>query len=193
MRKKKLLFNGDEVGEIESNDDFESEIEQVQKLLEAKGFNKQVSETDMIHGQANSFAEVANEIYNQHLNISPFHASSAAPFVVNAVFSIELYLKTMRSHYGEKVRGHNLTSLYNGLRKEAKNILLHAAEDVRPHYDLEPGLSIIETFGDLSRSFEQWRYLYENNGLSISIQPVRFAMHVCHEACCRIAKRKVNP
>ncbi|MFL6621566.1 MAG: hypothetical protein ACJ8NR_02955, partial [Sulfurifustis sp.] len=68
---------------------------------------------------------------------SPFKGSSVSPFIVNAVLSIELYLKAIHSAYGKEIRGHHLENLYQQLPDEAKKIVGASAADIRPRYKLE--------------------------------------------------------
>ena len=37
-----------------------------------------------------------------------------------------------------------------------------------------------------NKAFEQWRYLYEYDGIGTELQSIRYTMHVSHEACCRV-------
>lgn len=190
MAKKEVILNGIVVGEVEATGNIERDLQAIRALLKEKGLHKEVSENDAMYGQANSFAETANNIYGKDLKHSPYKGSSSAPFVVNATFSIEIYLKTIHHAYGHKVRGHNLENIFKSLPKEAKKIVTDSAIDVRPRYILETGVNIESSLQSLSKSFEQWRYLYEHNKLTIEIQSIRYAMHVLHEACCRVRELK---
>jgi len=190
MKKQKIIFNGVEIGEFEATGDLKKDAETVEKYLKKKGLYREISEPDSIHGQANSFAEVANNIYTKYLSKSPYYGPSIAPFVVNATFSIELYLKCMHRYYGKKKRGHNLIKLFDELEKEAKDIFLQAAKGTETKYKLGKGTTIVSSLKGLSKAFQEWRYLYENNKLSTEIQSIRFTMHSCHEACCKIAEKK---
>jgi len=70
--------------------------------------------------------------------------------------------------------------------KKGKVFFNGAAEDARHLYSLEKGADIHTCLGSLSRSFEDWRYLYEQNNLSVEIQSIRYTMHTGHEACLRV-------
>jgi hypothetical protein len=186
MPKKDILFNGTLVGSYEATDDEAREAAFVQGILVGKGLIKEIQMHAQIHGQANAFAEVANEIYAKGLRVSPYKGTSAPPFVVNAIFSVELYLKAVLDFYGQKVRGHDLGALFGKLSPEGTAIFEQAASDIRPLYRLEPMSTYAGILQDLGKAFEHWRYIYENNGARVEIQAIRYAMHVSHEACCRI-------
>ncbi len=113
---------------------------------------------------------------------------STPPFVVNATFSVELYLKAVLDVYGLKVWGHDLGKLFDKLPGEARKVFEQAAIDISPLYKLEPGSNYASILGSLGKAFEQWRYIYENNGMRVEVQAIRYAMHTSHEACCRIRK-----
>ena len=187
MAKKDILLDGIVVGSLEATGDPLKDAETVQDFLKERGLHKEVSINDAMYRQANSFAELANSIYKKDLQKSPYKGSSVSPFVVNAAFSIELYLKTIHSIYGNKVKGrHHLANLYRKLPTKGKDFFNKAANDVRPRYKLEPNVDILSSLKDLSKAFEQWRYIYEFDGLSVELQSIRYTMHVAHEACSRV-------
>jgi hypothetical protein len=192
VSKKAVLLNGIVVGEVEATGDMETDLQAIQNFLKEKGLHREISTDDAMHGQANSFAEVANGLYKRDLKESPYKGSSLAPFVVNAVFSIEIYLKAIHCVFGNTIRGHNLSAIFKSLNEEGKSIFLLAAEAVRPHYMLEEGVDIIDCLNSLSTAFEDWRYLYENKKLEAEIQSIRYTMHVAFEACCRAREQKAE-
>jgi HEPN domain-containing protein len=119
-----------------------------------------------------------------------------APFVVNAAFSIEIYLKTIHEAFGNLLRGHDLYKLYDQLSEEPRDMIVSAANDVRPRYKLSGGMTIVSCIKDLNRAFENWRYLYEHERLSTEVQSIRFTMHTLFEASCRVRERRskaLNP
>jgi hypothetical protein len=144
-------------------------------------------------GQANAFAQTANLLYQRDLRKSPYKGSSMAPFVVNAAFSIEFYLKTIHEAFGNVLRGHGVFKLYNQLTEEPRGIILSAATDVRPRYKLSEEMTIVSCIKDLNRAFENWRYLYEHERLLTEIQSIRFTMHTLFEASCRVRESSSQP
>lgn len=192
MVTKDILLNGVIVGSHESTGDTDKDIEAVREFLKKNGLHKVVTVNDAMYGQANAFAGLANDIYERDLQKSPYKGSSGAPFIVNATFSIELYLKTIHDVYGNKIKGHHLAKLYQGMPQKGKEQFLGAANDVRHHYCLEAGSDIHSCLDALSKAFEQWRYLYEHDRMGTELQSIRYAMHVSHEACCRVRESVKN-
>ncbi|EIW90557.1 hypothetical protein AGRI_01770 [Alishewanella agri BL06] len=185
MLKKDILLNGVVVGSYEATGNTLEDLKAAEKILKDKGLHAEATVNDAIYYQANSFAIIAKEIYEKDLRKSPFKGSSVSPFVVNATFSIELYLKAIHDAYG-KIRGHNLLALYKGMPKKGKDFFLTSASVVRGFYNLHEGEDILTCLDSLSQAFEKWRYVWENNGIGTEIQSIRYTMHVAHEACCRV-------
>lgn len=192
MATKDILLNGVIVGSHESTGDNEKDIEAIRGYLNKNGLLKVVTENDAMYGQANAFAMVANDLYKRDLQKSPYKGSSVAPFVVNATFSIELYLKTIHDAYGNKITGHDLAKIYKNMPQKGKKHFLSAANDIRNRYCLESGANIQSSLDALSKAFEQWRYVYEHERIGTELQAIRYTMHVSHEACCRVRESLKN-
>jgi hypothetical protein len=190
MVRKKILFNGTVVGSYEATGNVQADAAFVHEFLADKGLIKEIPRHRQIHGQANSFAEVANAIYEKGLKVSPYKGTTASPFVVNATFGIELYLKAVLDFYGVKAWGHDLANLFGKLPKDAREVFETAANDIAPLYKLSPGLTYASILKSLGKAFEQWRYIFENSGMSVEVQAIRYAMHTSHEASCRIRKEE---
>ena len=186
MVKKDILVDGIVVGSYDFTGDMKKDIEAAEAYLKAKGIHKEVSKSDAIFRQANSFAEVANHLYQTGLKKSPYKGAYISPFIVNATFSIELYLKTIHNFYSNNIKGHHLASLFKGMPKKGKEFVNSAAADVKSHFILEQGVNFPKCLESLSKSFVQWRYIYEHNEIGVELQSVRYAMHVCFEACSRV-------
>lgn len=184
-----ILLNGVVVGQYEPTGDTQKDMEFVRAFLREKGLAREITKTDATHGQADAFAALANSIYIKDLRRSPFNGRSVAPFIVNAVFSVELYLKAIHSAYGQEARGHDLVNLYQAIPEAGKVIFQQAARDMRSRYKLEPGADIDSCLESIRKAFEQWRYLYESNRMKAELQAVRYVMHVAHETCCRVRKQ----
>ncbi len=186
MTTKEILFNGVVVGTHESTGDDKKDAELVLIFLKEKGLHKPISLNDQIFRQANSFAKIANEIYDHDLKTSPYKGSSVSPFVVNAAFSIELYLKTIHNFYGNQIRGHHLSKLYENMPNNGKVHFLNAALDIRNRYELTKGSDITTCLESLSYAFENWRYVYEHQHIETELQSIRYTLHVSFEASCRV-------
>ena len=191
MTKKDILFNGIKVGSLNVTGNTLEEAKTVQRILKEKGLLKEISTHSSIYNQANCFAKVANDLYQNDLKISPLNAISIAPFIVNATFSIELYFKAIHNAYGNKIKGHHLTSLYKDMPVEGKQHFLNAANDIRNHYHLNNGVNIHTCLESLNKAFENWRYMYEYNTLSLELQSIRYLMHTAHETYCRVKENIV--
>lgn len=192
MVKKDILVDGIIVGSYDFTGDMKKDIEGAEAYLKEKGIHKEVSKNDAIFRQANSFAEVANHLYATGLKKSPYKGAYISPFIVNATFSIELYLKTIHDFYGNNIKGHHLASLFKGMPKKGKEFINNASEDAKNHYSLGPSVNFSECLESLSKSFVQWRYIYEHDEISVELQPVRYAMHVGFEACSRVRESEIK-
>jgi hypothetical protein len=184
--KKDILVNGVIVGSYDATGNDLEDIKAVDEWLKEKGIHEEGSQRDQMHGQANAFAHVANDLYKKGLSKSPFDGKCVSPFVVNATFSIELYLKTIHFSYGNKIRGHHLGALFKDMPKQGIEHYLQASEDIKHKYDLKRTTDIQECLEYISKAFEEWRYIYEYNEIGIQTSEIRFVLHVSHEASCRV-------
>ena len=181
-KRKQIVLNGIVVGEHDSTGNYDEDIIAIRAYLKERGLWNEVSVNDSMFGQANSFAETANLLYRTGLRRSPFKGSVLSPFVVNAAFSIEIYLKTIHDVYGNACRGHDLVNLYSKLNGEARRFVSDSARDVRPRYKLAERTTFSKALEALSSAFTDWRYRYEHDKLTLEIQSVRFAMNSMFEA-----------
>lgn len=186
--RKTIILNGILVGEYDSTGDTESDIEAVRQFLKDKGLQKETSPFIAALNQAISFSTASNYLYNRDLRLSPRNGASIAPFVVNAAFSIELYLKALSLKHGVALHGHVLSKLYDKLPVEAKAEIQVMAQ--RCAVDSELGLELGKTpnffayLSELDNTFIEWRYSFEKERTGIvQIQPTIFVMGVLHEAC----------
>ncbi len=109
---------------------------------------------------------------------------SLAPFVVNSVFAIELYLKTLGQLHDAPMRGHDLLKLFASLPPSAHQKLM-------PHFSSsqrKSDLSTLDDFRDtlvmMRGAFVEWRYLYETERTEeLRLEPMIFVMEVLHNAC----------
>jgi hypothetical protein len=181
---KTILLNGVAVGEVMSTGDMEQDAESVRQFLKGKGLHKEVTQFQAVLNQALAFANTSAYLYERDLRRPPRKGFSAAPFVVNASFSIELYLKALAQKHGVALRGHELTKLHKALPKRA----LEEIEAVKPRCASNRNLGEAPQFTaylkELNNAFVQWRYSYELEKTgAVRIEPTIFVMEVLHEAC----------
>lgn len=121
INKKILNYRGIDVGEVEVTGDDEVDAMAAMELLKQKGLYKEFSKVNAIFGQANAFAHTALEIHKTSLaNPGPPDFKGIAPFIVNATFATELYLKSMHAVYGHVPQGHDLLSYMEGSGRKLK-------------------------------------------------------------------------
>lgn len=181
---KTVLLNGIAVGEVVSTGDIDTDAETVRQFLKNKGLDKEVTSFQAMFNQALAFANTSAYLYERDLRRSPRKGFSAAPFVVNASFSIELYLKALAQRHGIALRGHELTKLHRSLPKKA----LEAIDAVTPRCAANRNLGEAPRFTDylkeLNNAFVEWRYCYELEKTgAVHIEPAIFVMEVLHESC----------
>lgn len=189
MPKKDILVNGIVVGSYEATGDYSVDVKTAEKIIKEKGLYKEITDNDRMFSQANSFAGIANDIYKDSFSSSPYKVNNAAPFVVNASFSIEIYLKTIHNAYGNNIKGHHLANIYKEMPKKGKEHFDNAAHDIRPKYKLDEGDNIISCLNSVSKAFEEWRYIYEKNNITVGFNCICYVMHTSFEAAYRVRSR----
>jgi hypothetical protein len=92
--------------------------------LRKRGLYHKPTVEQAIFRQAVSFASVSSLLYDRDLATVPAkNGISAVPFVVNAAFALELYLKTLGHLFGRAQRGHDLLGLFDALPPEGHEVL----------------------------------------------------------------------
>jgi hypothetical protein len=182
--RKIVLLNGVAVGEVISTGDPEKDALATQQLLKSKGLHKEPTRFQAVFSQAHSFANTSALLYERDLRRHPRNGASIVPFVVNAAFAIELYLKALAQRHGVSLRGHELVKLHKALPAKA----LAEMESVIPNCAVNRALGEEPDFGkylaNLNNSFVEWRYSYELGKTGpVHIEPAIFVMEVLHETC----------
>src|SRR5258708_7459020 len=181
---KKILLNGIEVGEYVATGDMQRDAEAAQQILIAKGLHKPISPLQAMYNQAVAFCSASSDLYGKHFTRSPFNGLAAAPFVVNAAFSIELYLKTLHAVEQHPARIHELLKLYDSLPPRLRAAVDAEATKRAPEYKLDPSVQYRAVLSQLDNAFQRWRYIYESSTLaSVDIPETIFVMRVLHEVC----------
>lgn len=181
---KAVLLNGIVVGEVMSTGNTGRDTEVIRQYLKDKGLHKELTLFQAMLNQAVAFANTSALLYERDLRRSPRRGVSAVPFVVNAAFSIELYLKALAQKHGVALRGHELVKLHKALPKKA----LVEIEEVTPRCAHKRALVETPNFSaylqSLNNTFIEWRYSYELEKTGVvHIEPTIFVMEVLHEAC----------
>lgn len=176
-----VMFCNKPVGYIKHTDDLEEGANLAKQLLIEKGLWKNIPITEKIFGQATSFANAANHIYEKDLKNISRSPQGIAPFVVNAAFSAELYLKCLKKTEGEPSQTHTLTALYKSLPNKIKDKINKHKKNLEPQYQVEQGALFKEHLKNINNAFINWRYIFEKETEHIHIATVIFVLHVLHQ------------
>jgi hypothetical protein len=181
---KTVLLNGIIVGEVTSTGDVEKDTQAVRHFLKEKGLHKDTTLFQAMFNQAVAFATTSAYLYERDLRRLPRKGVSIVPFVVNAAFSIELYLKALAQKHGLSLRGHELVKLHEALpakaRLEIESVTSRCAENRR----LGEKANFAVYLKELNNTFVDWRYCYELERTGpVEIEPTIFVMEVLHESC----------
>lgn len=180
--KKNILLNGIIVGEVNTTGNLELDTEVAYEFLSKKGLLKERTPANEIFSTACAFANTSSHIYENGLKKQSRNGTSIVPFVVNATFAIELYIKALAKKYNVTLRGHELLKLYKKLPQEAlkeiEQVIPKCADDrkiAQPNF--------VKYLNELNNAFVDWRYIFEKSKSGpIQIEPTIFVMQVLHEA-----------
>lgn len=181
---KTVVIDGIVVGQVTSTGDMARDAEAARDLLKSKGIHLEISRFQAILNQAVGFTNTSAYLYERDLRRSPFNGVSAAPFVVNAAFGIELYLKALAAKDGVLLRGHELVKLYESLPRTAQQEIDAVIPKCAASRKLGEPPRFLAYLTDLNNTFVDWRYSYEaETPMAVHIEPTIFVMQVLHEAC----------
>jgi len=189
--KKRLFANGKFVCEYDAQPTPMEEIHLCHRLLREHGIETPATtEEQAIFRQASSFSTVAAKIYASDLaGPAPRDGMVAVPFVVNAVFALELYLKAVSKLHDTSLRGHDLVDLFDKLPSSATNEIAAQLASAATSSRWKCGIATLDQFreslSEMRNAFAEWRYLHEKDpeGSSVSIPPLIFAMETLHSVC----------
>jgi hypothetical protein len=141
----------------------------------------------MIFGQAVAFTTTAAHLFNNDLlGIPARRPASFGPFVVNAAFALELYLKALNCVYGNDVgRTHDLLRLFCALPDAAKKAVEREFANAKLRPPNVQDLASFQTEIERVRhAFMDWRYLHEKKKTDqVLIPEMIFVLNVLHNAC----------
>jgi hypothetical protein len=118
------------------------------------------------------FAETAAMLYHTALK-EPDRRQPLmlVPFVVNASFACELFLKALAHRGGLELQGHNLSKLLTNLPVQERllvDLAWSAVAHIENNQAVEPLESVVK---QLSNSFVEWRYSHEKERVSTASSP----------------------
>ena len=181
---KAILLNGIVVGEVQSTGNTDQDAEAVRAFLKEKGLHKEVTPFQAVFNQAIAFANTSAHVCEKNLRRTPRNGFSPVPFVVNAAFSIELYLKALAQKHGKALRGHELVKLHLSLPTKAHLEINQVIPKCTANRVLGEQPNFTGYLQHLNDAFVKWRYSYELERTgTVHIEPTIFVMEVLHEAC----------
>ena len=178
---KTVYFENVPIGYVPDTSDMKEGARLAQELLKEKGLWKEISKAQIIYGQAQSFANTSAYLYERDLKKLPRNPQSICPFVVNATFAAEMYLKCLQEIHGEIADSHVLTALFKTLPNKIKDKINKKTKDFESQYAVNKGILFKDHLKNINHAFVQWRYVYENNADSVNIPQVILVLQVLHE------------
>ena len=169
MKKLKLIDkNGNVLKEV--NADVMDSPDELKKILEESGSDtKKKPMWKLTFDQAVCFSKVASNLYHENLKekITNIKVQYVAPFIVNATFSMELYLKSIHQKLDTKALPsvsdkHNLKRLFFSLPGRIQNDIIKSLQTCltaqgRPADDIDMG----KTIRTIANAYVDWRYLHQ--------------------------------
>lgn len=116
---------------------------------------------------AQCFAQTATLLYNTTLKERPRqNPLLIVPFVVNASFACELFLKALGHLGGVSLQGHSLSKLLAAIPVKERQRLDEAWTAVAYDVNSDVDENLVSVVNDLSNSFVEWRYSHEKERVS---------------------------
>ncbi|WP_316675007.1 hypothetical protein [uncultured Tolumonas sp.] len=178
---KTVMLDNKPVGYIKDVEDPKEAAKLAQELIKSKGLWREISKSKSIFNQAKSFAHTSAYIYEKDLKSLPRNPQSITPFVVNAAFSAEMYLKCLQEIHGQITESHVLTVLFKSLPNKVKDKINKATKQFEKQFEVEQGILFKDHLKNINNAFVNWRYIYERNYEHINVQQSIFILQVLHE------------
>jgi hypothetical protein len=178
---KTVMCDNKPIGYVKDVDDQEEAASLALELLKSKGLWRDIPKTERIYNQAQSFANTSAHIYEKDLKSLPRNPQGICPFVVNAAFSAEMYLKCLQEIHGEVTESHVLTALFKSLPNKVKDRINKICKNFESQYEVVQGVLFKDHLKNINHAFVNWRYIYEKSTESVNIQQTIFVLQVLHE------------
>lgn len=166
---KRIMVNGDCVGEIPDRGDHRQNAEAARIFLESigRGLPEITREQAMLR-QAQSFLRAANEIHARDMRGQQRNELGFVPCVVNQSFAIELYLKTLAFvRDREELKGHKLfDELWLNLSDDARGLVEAECRLLNERHNLERPFDLPTALKQMNSAFVDWRYAFEENSIA---------------------------
>ena len=190
-RGKTLNFisNGEIIGEINDRGSIIRNAREAVEILKRQGRYKEQSQAMLMFHQARSFAKISRNIHQQSLIVPPYDPSTCAPFVVNAAFACEMYLKMMLRLHDKQKNTHNLIALFKLLPNKLKDQINKITKQKEGDFRLESHL-FKDQLKTISNAFVDWRYIYEQEEASININRILLILAVLDTLACSEIKNE---
>ncbi len=180
----RIMDHGKEVGKIPDSGD---PIENAKRYIEYLKENDQYvefSNTQLMFKQARAFAKIARDIRSKSLTKPPFSQEAPAPFVVNATFACEMYLKALQSITNEAENTHNLSQLFKHLPNKLKDKINKLTKEKSTGFLIDGKILFKDHIKTISNAFVEWRYIYEKETASINISVILLILTVLDTLVC---------
>jgi len=178
---KVVLFDNKPIGYVKDVADPKEAAKLALNLLKLKGLWREISKSESIYNQAQSFANTSAYLYEKDLKSLPRNPQSITPFVVNAAFSAEMYLKCLQEIHGQPTETHVLTALFKTLPNKVKDKINKTCKKFESQYKIEQGILFKEHLKNINNAFINWRYIYERSNEYVNITQTIFVLQVLHE------------
>jgi hypothetical protein len=186
----KVISNNLEIGKILDSGDPVDNAKRYIQLLKDKNLYVEISQTKLMFKQARSFATVSRDIHRGYLVSPPFNQEVVAPFVVNAAFACEMYLKALQSLTGQIDETHSLNVLFRHLPNKMKDKINALNRQKAAQFQLESRTSFKEHLKTISNAFVDWRYIYEQEKATANISVILLILTVLDTHLCNELKKK---
>jgi hypothetical protein len=184
LKTNTLYFDGKAIAEIVVTGDSARDAETARQVLKDKGLYTPPTLGNAMFRQAVSFATTSSYLYAKDLTEIPRNQFSVVPFIVNAAFGIELYLKTLANIHGKTLTGHQLLKLYDSLPTKAKESIEVVVPEFAKQRAIKLPIDFRKCISELNDTFVVWRYIHEtSNASEVNIQNMIFVMQCLHQIC----------
>jgi hypothetical protein len=157
-KKIDIIVDGAVAGQILDTGDFTQNARLADEYLKKNGIIKVDEHFDVIFAQALSFANTARNLQRDYLRVENFNVEMFVPFVVNAAFGVELFLKALSAKHGLVQRGHELLKLHDSLPSSAlASISKAAAARLNESEDIG-STEFRRNLEPMDKMFVEWRY-----------------------------------